>query len=56
MIQYFQPALQQNITLKRIVGKLPPGIVSSDLKDNLNIEGDIVSKFETIDKDDLERH
>lgn len=42
VMQYFQPALKQNITLKRIVGKIPPGIITSDLKDNLTIESNII--------------
>lgn len=51
VIQYFKPALKQNITLKRIVGKVPPGIISTDLKDNLTIEGSITSNFRTVKKE-----
>lgn len=48
IIQYFQPALQSNITLKRIIGKIPPGIISDDLKDNVTIESDITNKYKTV--------
>ena len=27
VVSYFKPALQQNITLKRLEGKIPPGII-----------------------------
>ena len=51
VIQYFQPALKSNITLKRIIGKLPPGIISEDLKDNVTIESDITCKYRTVKKE-----
>jgi len=51
VLQYFQPALKQNITLKRIVGKIPPGIINADLKDNMTIEGSINKNFKTIKKE-----
>ena len=38
IIQYFQPALKLNITLKKLVGKIPPGIIGADLRDNMTIE------------------
>jgi Ran GTPase-activating protein (RanGAP) involved in mRNA processing and transport len=42
--------LQSNITLKRIIGKIPPGIISEDLKDNVTIEADITNKYKTLAK------
>ena len=51
VIQYFQPALKSNITLKRILGKIPPGIISEDLKDNVTIESDITCKYRTVKKE-----
>jgi len=51
VIQYFQPALKSNITLKRIIGKIPPGIIHEDLKDNVTIESDIASRFKTLKRD-----
>jgi hypothetical protein len=44
LINYFKPALQLNITLKKITGKVPAGIISDDLKDNFTIENDITHK------------
>jgi hypothetical protein len=38
VLQAFQPALKYNITLKKIEGKIPPGIINDDLKDNFTIE------------------
>ena len=52
VIQYFQPALKQNITLKRIVGKIPPGIITADLKDNITIESDILKNFRVVKQDE----
>jgi hypothetical protein len=37
--------------LKRIIGKIPPGIIGEDLKDNVTIEADIQSKYKTVRKD-----
>lgn len=51
VLQYFQPALKSNITLKRIIGKIPPGIIGDDLKDNVTIEADIQCKFKTVKKE-----
>jgi len=51
VIQYFQPALKSNITLKKIVGKIPPGIINEDLKDNVTIESDITSRYKTVKKE-----
>lgn len=51
VLQYFQPALKSNITLKRIIGKIPPGIIAEDLKDNVTIEADIKSKYRTVKKE-----
>lgn len=51
MLQYFQPSLKKNITLKKIMGKIPPGIINSDLKDNLTIEEGIVQHFKKVKKD-----
>lgn len=51
VMQYFQPALKQNITLKRIIGKVPPGIIGEDLKDNVTIEADVSLKFKILKKD-----
>ena len=51
VIQYFQPALRSNITLKRIIGKIPPGIITDDLKENVTIEDDIISKYRTVKKE-----
>lgn len=50
VVQYFQPALKSNITLKRIVGKIPPGIINEDLKDNVTIESDITARYKTVEK------
>lgn len=50
-MQYFQPSLKKNITLKKIIGKIPPGIINSDLKDNLTIEESITQNFRTVKKD-----
>jgi len=43
ILNYFAPALKHNITLKRIIGKLPPGIITEDLRDNLTIDSHIKS-------------
>jgi hypothetical protein len=43
--------LKQNITLKRIIGKLPPGIISDDLKDNITIESDVSLKYKVLKKE-----
>jgi len=51
VVQYFQPALSKNITLKRLIGKIPPGIITEDLKDNETIESDILNKFKTVKKE-----
>lgn len=51
VMQYFQPSLKKNITLKKIIGKIPPGIINSDLKDNLTIEESITQNFRTVKKD-----
>jgi hypothetical protein len=51
VINYFQPALKQNITLKRIIGKVPPGIISDDLKDNVTIESDVTLKYKVLKKE-----
>ena len=51
VIQYFQPSMKKNITLKKIVGKIPPGIITEDLKDNITIESDIISKSKVVKKD-----
>jgi len=51
VIKYFQPAMKSNITLKRIIGKIPPGIISEDLKDNVTIESDIVCRYRTVRKE-----
>jgi hypothetical protein len=37
--------------LKRIIGKIPPGIIGEDLKDNVTIEADIKSKYRTVKKE-----
>lgn len=51
VMQFFQPSLKKNITLKKIIGKIPPGIINSDLKDNMTIEESIIKNFKTIKKD-----
>ena len=51
MLQFFQPAMKQNITLKKIIGKIPPGIINDDLKDNITIESDIRNKFRVVKRD-----
>jgi len=51
VVQYFQPALAKNITLKRLIGKIPPGIIGEDLKDNVTIESDIFGKYKTVKKE-----
>ena len=51
VIQYFQPALKQNITLKRIIGKVPPGIINEDLKDNVTIESDVELRYKVLKKE-----
>jgi hypothetical protein len=51
VIQYFQPAMKSNITLKKIIGKIPPGIISDDLKDNITIESDIIGKSRVVKKE-----
>jgi hypothetical protein len=38
---YFKPALKHNITLKKIEGKIPFGIIEQDLHDNDLIEKEI---------------
>ena len=43
--------MQSNITLKRIIGRIPPGIIGDDLKDNLTIESDIFCKYRTVKKE-----
>lgn len=43
--------MKQNITLKRIIGKLPPGIISDDLKDNITIESDVSLKYKVLKKE-----
>lgn len=48
LMNYFKPALLQNITLKRIIGKVPPGIISDDLKDNFTIENDVTLKYKVL--------
>lgn len=50
VIQYFQPSLKYNITLKRIIGKMPPGIISEDLKENITIEGEIMKWYKILNK------
>ena len=50
VIQYFQPSLKYNITLKRIIGKMPPGIISEDLKENITIEGEIMRWYKILNK------
>jgi hypothetical protein len=51
VVQYFQPALQSNITLKRIIGKIPPGIITDDLKANITIESEVMGQFKTVKKE-----
>lgn len=51
VVQHFQPALKHNITLKRILGKLPPGIISGDLRDNITIEQEIMKNFKIVKKE-----
>jgi Ran GTPase-activating protein (RanGAP) involved in mRNA processing and transport len=51
VMQYFQPSLKQNITLKKIIGKIPPGIINADLKDNVTIEENVVQNFRTVRRD-----
>lgn len=48
LMNYFKPALLQNITLKRIMGKVPSGIISDDLKDNFTIENDVTLKYKIL--------
>ena len=48
LMNYFKPALLQNITLKRIMGKVPSGIISDDLKDNFTIENDVTLKYKVL--------
>jgi len=51
VISYFKPALQQNITLKRLEGKIPPGIIGQDLKDNMTIDINISNHLKTVKKE-----
>ena len=47
---YFKPALKHNITLKRIEGKIPTGVIEQDLHDNELIEKEIQipTRFRTV--------
>ena len=47
---YFKPALKHNITLKKIEGKIPHGVIEQDLHDNELIEKEIQisSRFRTV--------
>ena len=51
MVNFFQPALKQNITLKHIIGKIPADIITGDLKDNVMIESQIIKNFRTVKKE-----
>ena len=37
--------------MKRIIGKVPPGIISDDLKDNITIESDVTLKYKVLKKE-----
>jgi len=42
---YFEPALKVNITLKYIIGKIPPNTIHQDLQDNRLIEDEIEQDY-----------
>ena len=42
--------MKENIVLKKIVGKIPPGIISEDLKDNVTIESDVQPRSKIVKK------
>ena len=47
---HFEPALKKNITLQKVIGKIPPGIISHELETNLVIEKQITDKYSPIAK------
>jgi len=44
--QHFEPALKKNITLKRVIGKIPPGIIDHELEVNMIIEKSIMPLYQ----------
>jgi hypothetical protein len=44
--QHFEPALKKNITLQRVIGKIPPGIIDHELEVNMIIEKSIMPLYQ----------